>query len=285
MIDAKVADAIRSRIGGRMLAQKRDEVRALQELNAELSMTSSFRASRALLVITALFEQHLVQRTEIIWDEATRTADLLIEPYAGFAFDLNEHAQRWITSCAAELARDLGAELLRHDGTNGLVTDQCVSRLVAIGAGRSEFYASEAPLFVAKHNRDHEARQREKAGALHVHGNFYGAVQMGAGSVANVSVQIDQGARESMRAALDAIEAQLDRVDTVGGLPSAEVLRVVEDVRIETEQQTPNRLRLTSLLMGLAVTIQTAATMKPAYELLRVASAAALNVHLPPFPL
>ena len=285
MIDAKVADVVRSRIGGRMLAQKRDEVRALQELNEQLTTTASFRASRALNVITELYEYHLVKRTAIIWEEATRAADLLVEPYSDLGFDLNQQVQQWITSHAAELARELQVELLRHDQSNGVVTNNCVNRFVAIGAGRSEFFASEVPLFIAKHNRDFEERQRRaKAGDVHVHGDVYGAIQTGAGSVANVSVQIDQSAREAMNAALDAIKAQLALVDAVGGLPSVEVLRVVEDVRIEVTQPAPNRLRLSSLLMGLAVTIQAAGAMKAAYELLRAASAA-LNVHLPPFPL
>lgn len=104
--------------------------------------------------------------------------------------------------------------------------------------------------------------------------NFYspvGAVQTGSNAVAYVSQQIDAAARDALTNALRAVEEALAHVESLPTHPKGEVLSVVHDVQAELKKTEPNSIKLRSLLTTVAFSIQTVASARPAYDLLRTA--------------
>lgn len=107
-----------------------------------------------------------------------------------------------------------------------------------------------------------------------------GSIQTGANAVAYVTQNIDTATKDKLNEALSAIEEALARIDTLPTHPKAEVVEIVREAKAEIAKSEPNTTKLRSLLSTTATSIQTVASMKPAYELLKT-GLAYLGVTLP----
>jgi hypothetical protein len=107
-----------------------------------------------------------------------------------------------------------------------------------------------------------------------------GSIQTGANAVAYVTQNIDTATKEMLNEALSAIEEALARIDTLPTHPKTEVVEIVREAKAEIAKSEPNTTKLRSLLGTTATAIQTVASMKPAYELLKT-GLAYLGVTLP----
>jgi hypothetical protein len=66
----------------------------------------------------------------------------------------------------------------------------------------------------------------------------------------------------------------------LSAMDKADLIEVAEDAEKELNKEQPNKLRLSSLLGGLATGIQTAGSLGPAYHVFKTA-AAAVGIQLP----
>jgi hypothetical protein len=107
-----------------------------------------------------------------------------------------------------------------------------------------------------------------------------GSIQTGANAVAYVTQIIDASTKERLNDALAAVEEALATIDELPTHPKAEIIEIVREAKTEVAKAEPNATKLRSLLGTTATAIQTVASMKPAYELLKT-GLAYLGIALP----
>jgi hypothetical protein len=77
--------------------------------------------------------------------------------------------------------------------------------------------------------------------------------------------------QESLLQALDDIKKYLESGGDLSGFSKEEVIELVDDSRAEVEKPNPNITQLKTYLIGVAISIQTVASLKPAYEAIKLA--------------
>lgn len=77
--------------------------------------------------------------------------------------------------------------------------------------------------------------------------------------------------QESLLQALDDIKKYLESGGDLSGFAKEEVIELVDDSRAEVEKPNPNITQLKTYLIGVAISIQTVASLKPAYEAIKLA--------------
>lgn len=106
-----------------------------------------------------------------------------------------------------------------------------------------------------------------------------GIVQTGDGSEAKI-FNINNSDRDEILKILDLMANTLAIADDFKSHKKEEVKEILEEVKNEIGKYSPNRMRLTSLLYGFAMTVQSIASVKPAYEALK-ATALHIGINLP----
>jgi len=69
--------------------------------------------------------------------------------------------------------------------------------------------------------------------------------------------------------ALDAIKSDINQLQDLPEYPKSEMIEIIRDCCIELEKDTPNIMRLRSLLTTVGTSIQSNHSLKPGYEVLR----------------
>jgi len=126
------------------------------------------------------------------------------------------------------------------------------------------------------------ARQRP-AGAVGNVFNFHGhvgSVQTGPHSSATVTLNLAPPAVEQLRQALAEVRTAAATAPELTPDQRGEIVAVADEVTKELTLEKPNRLRLTQLAVGVALTIQTIASLQPAYQAVK-AALGAIGVMLP----
>jgi hypothetical protein len=139
---------------------------------------------------------------------------------------------------------------------------------------------TEVDLFVAQLERDRAQGTATVPGGVTIYGNV-GAVQTGIGATAHVVQAFDTAEREMLCEALGMVAQSLQALDPHEYVFRQDVLELLREVEEEAEKEKPNSLRLRSILMGVAMTIQTIPAVQPAYATLKGAVATLFGIALP----
>lgn len=143
----------------------------------------------------------------------------------------------------------------------------------AIDAARAKVHA-HVDLFVLR------LRQRpaaETAAAITFNAPV-GIVQTGANAVA--VLHLGDRERGAIARALEQLRGDVRALGRVEGADLGEIIDLTDEVQAELEKPQPNRLRVGAVLGGIATAIQTTASLRPAYDVLK-AAAALVGVALP----
>lgn len=139
---------------------------------------------------------------------------------------------------------------------------------------------NEIDLFVVSlKNRQDVSSEKADSTTFNIYSPV-GSIQTGPNAVAFVSQKLDSETRNKLNKVLDLVEQGLSRVDSLPGYPKGEVIEVVREAKAELAKTAPNSTKVRSLLSAVATSIQTVASMKPAYEGLK-AALALLGITLP----
>lgn len=106
-----------------------------------------------------------------------------------------------------------------------------------------------------------------------------GIVQTGDTSKVKI-ININNSDRDELYKILDLMANILSKADDFKNHKIDEVNEVLDEVKDEISKNNPNRMRLSSLLIGFATTVQSIASVKPAYEALK-AAALHIGIDLP----
>jgi hypothetical protein len=138
---------------------------------------------------------------------------------------------------------------------------------------------SEIDLFVA--GLEQVARVAQNGGATHVniYGGQVGILQTGASSTASTTVHLDGTSKREIAKALNTVEKALGEATHVP-FDRAEISEMIEESKSELDKPGPNVSRLRSLMVGVATSIQTVASLRPAYDAIK-GGLALMGVTLP----
>jgi hypothetical protein len=139
-----------------------------------------------------------------------------------------------------------------------------------VRANRIAFVESETDLFDARLSA--VSQSQVKGGQVTVIGNS-NVVLAGAFTGSTVNVALDSGAKAEIERALATVEEALGSLAGHPTVNVAEVRDMVADSKAELAKPTPNKSKLAALLGGVAVTIQTVASLRPAYDAVKGALA------------
>lgn len=210
-------------------------------------------------------------RAEMIWGAMQRCRPWFGEPDSALLDSLSQQIQYHIGVQAAavlQLAGQTSTDAQRRAAAIEQPIAECRERLI------NKFW-SEARFFVEEPKQPPAASAA--GGVYNFHGNV-GAVQTGPYATAHVHLDAAGSARviealEQLRDALPkAADMALDAREQSAGL--------VSDIIVAARADKPNGLTLTSLLMGLGMTVQTVASLRPAWDAVRQA-AGLVGIHLP----
>jgi hypothetical protein len=106
-----------------------------------------------------------------------------------------------------------------------------------------------------------------------------GIVQTGNNATAEIIV-INEDNKEELYKAIGFILNVMSNANDFHRSAKEETKELIYEVKSEVEKPKPNGIKLRYLLFGIATTVQSLASMKPAYEALKTA-ASAMGIHLP----
>jgi hypothetical protein len=106
-----------------------------------------------------------------------------------------------------------------------------------------------------------------------------GIVQTGNNAKAG-NIVINNDNKQELCKAIDIILNAMSNANDFHSSAKEETKELIDKVKSEVEKPKPNGIKLGSLLLGIANTVQSLASMKPAYEALKTA-ASAIGIHLP----
>ena len=83
-----------------------------------------------------------------------------------------------------------------------------------------------------------------------------------------MTVHLDSTSKQQIERALDAVEKALGEAAHTP-FDRAEISEMIQESRSELDKPAPNVSRLRSLMLGIATTIQTMASLRPAYDAIK----------------
>ncbi len=265
MLDPKITEIART-----MIRVRFDECR--EHLRRDIDIAFSKLAADGLLslgltvrTVHELCTNDLKLRASIVWESLSRVLSTIdIKPSDELALDLKKEVENYLTSVLDELNQTV-EENVKHVGTSHLpsLRGDWNRTMVQIG--------TEIDLFVHSLSRAKEKGQSDFPQNVYNFNVPVGAVQTGQGSTANVTQIIGSDDQEALLQAFDVVEKYIKSGATLSGFTREEVLELVEESRVEVNKPNPNGTRLKTSLMSIAVSIQTVAGLKPAYEVIKFA--------------
>jgi hypothetical protein len=117
--------------------------------------------------------------------------------------------------------------------------------------------------------------QQHVSQQFNFHNTQVGSVQTGNNLVANVQMSAATSELAALADALEGVMQALAKVSEIPGHDKDDIVDLIEDSKNEIRKEKLNKTKLNSYFAGIAGAIGTVANIKPAYELLVVAAAAA----------
>jgi hypothetical protein len=274
------------------LARKKVKIQLDQRHNQfrqEVSRVTNEMASRGILYSTIAlgklyktFADEIDTEASIAWLEFKNVLSAIdVHPSEELTYHLKQDAEKILRAIMNDLTTDLSKLTNSIMSISPQEIDNLIGKLTNTQNKALERINNEIELFVLS-----LSRAKEKDGptdsaknVINVTGNV-GAIQTGPNAKANVTQIIGSQDQEALLTALDNVKKYLESEATLPGLTKEEAVELIEESRIEVNKPNPNSTRLKTSLMSIAVSIQTVASLKPAYEVIKSALSY-FGFHLP----
>jgi hypothetical protein len=183
--------------------------------------------------------------------------------------DLNAVLAEYVSAHAAELVAALTAraEKLQFSPAQTTLINVQVQNVAAAARRQAEV---ELAFYV---DRLKSQAARASAGTTMTFNGPVGAVMTGPGSVANVAMAGEESAR--LVAALEALQKAIAASGDTTQEQRSEASEVASNAIVAARAEKPNRTMIGGLLSGLAVTVQTVASLQDAWQVVKDAAIAA----------
>lgn len=229
--------------------------------------------------LSTLYKEDLSQRARTI-------AETLKKVHQAFDSPLDDgvdaQLRDWGTTALARAREGLEEAYLRHLQRYGLEDIHPIGLEHVYACGQATVknllarYLWELRNVPAMHPKRQEA---EGSVIVNNHGSI-GAVQIGAGSTANVQQQWVQGDTAALRSALDTLRAALEHTPGLEADMQRELVTNIDRAHAELGKEQPHKGKLLIWLGGIGTAVQVAASIQPAYDAVK-GLAGALGIALP----
>jgi hypothetical protein len=254
-----VEDLVSTQLADRDRHVQDEHSRILNDMAARGLASSGGTISR----VRRLCEDELQIRAPLIMEQlATVIKTVNIGPYDTLSEDLMRELERHLLPEVEKLqgvvnkvARLMFGKIENLDTSLDEARDRALKRATA-----------QINLFVAGLKRAGDETGRQTG--LTFYGPV-GLVQTGPGASAHVTQIITLDDWRRLFEALERVREQVESREEVEEYSKKDLIAVIDDARSDVSKEQPNMLRLRSLCSTIATTIQTAASLRPAYELLK----------------
>lgn len=285
MVDPKVSELSR-KLTEVALAERREQLqRAIERALNGLTISGEGRSGAAILAIQDLCVAEISTAVDLAWRHLKRAlGDLGGQPSEHLTRDLKLELFSQIIGYSQYLEQVLRGHHVRllgsssSPGTDPLLSETA-GRLQRAFELANTRIGAEIELDMLSPMREVPGTGGQPQTILHFH-QPVGAVQTGAGAIANVVQNLGHQDRQRLISAIDGMKEAIAALREPAARPKSELVELLEEGRAELEKANPNALRIGSVLFGAATAIQTIASLQPAYQALK-AALAPLGVQLP----
>lgn len=261
MIDNQTRSIARRLLDAQLRLRDQTLERETGHIKARMNARGALRSGMTTRQISDLACQEFRTRTHVAWDTLLK---VLSEVGVAPATELRQDLVAWIEHFIEETFETL-ATYLNH-ATSNIGFGAGVGPLQAEAAALKQEFHAKADLLIASLTQRVSASH--PAPVMHFYGSV-GAVQTGALSSASVTQHLGQADLAALNGTLQRIADEIGAAADLHADAQQELLEVIKDVREELAKQKPNSIRIRQLAMGIAATIQTSASLRPAYEALK----------------
>ena len=209
--------------------------------------------------------EELIARCAVGWQILQRVlSDVGLTIDTAIGQELRQLLSQVIEACHSELSKELAkalpAGLMRFN--ERFLDDEA--------SAQNARYEATVDLFVERLRSQAAPQATNSAPIFNFHAPV-GAVMAGANAVANVVQNFTGPESAQLASALHQVKTAL--VTEGGAIADSrdQVLALIEETTTELAQPRPNGLRVKQLAIGVAMAIQTAASLAPAYAVLKTA--------------
>lgn len=260
MLESNVIMCIRETMAAELPPRDKNVRATIQATQRKLHMQGLAQSGNAIVALAQIGCDELSVRSEIIWNVIQRCHSTFGSgSNDSLLADLKHEIEDLITREASGVLSLLG-------GVTDSFAPQVQSHIPdAIRVRRDELiikFKNEARFYVQSIARS----SKTDPGGVVIHGNV-GAVQTGAYAQAHINLDVSGGPR--LIEALEKLQAAIMEATEMNADQRDESAEVVNDLIVATRAPKPNGSKLLGLMSGLASTIRTVASLRPAWEFVR----------------
>ena len=270
MLEPDVINCIRETIDAELLPRDAKVRFAIQASQRQLAARGLGRSGNALHEAARIGSDELSVRAEILWGIIQRCHGAFGGAPSGDA-PLTEHLQQQVALHITVQAATVLELVDNRALSDSLPGDAKTFVPQAVRTRRDELirkFSNEARLW-AQTLRSAAAARSGQAPTINIHGNV-GAVQTGAFASAHIHLDMAQGGRFVQ--ALEQLQASIAQNAEMTAEQRTESSEVVTDMIAATRAPKPNGSKLAGLLKGLALSVETIASLRGAWDLVRDAA-------------
>jgi hypothetical protein len=271
MLNPKVAKLADERIQIQLNQRHKQFRQEITRVTDQMTLQGTLDSTIANREFFNRYASEIETRASIVWEELKKVLSAIdVHPSEELASHLKQDVETYLLSTANDLTKDI-SKLANYIMSTQEI-DNLIDKLTNTQNKALERINNGIELFVLSLGRTKEKEVRDESTKNIINGTGnVGAVQTGQGATSNVTQIISSNDQEALFQALDDIRKYLESGGNLSGFLKEEVIELIDDSRAEIEKPNPNGTRLKTYLMSIAVSIQTVAGLKPAYEVIKFA--------------
>ncbi len=271
MLDKDVIKIAQDRIAIEIQEQNTQIEKDLTRMVSEHNARGMLRSGSTIVRSYEICCDAVMARAGIIWQTYYR---FITTSGVSYSEDLQPELSALVASHLPENLRDIVGfynQNARNAGSAGLIEQGAAKIQAARNVALSKI-ATEIGLFVHSLKAKPANAVEGKSTIVNVYSPV-GSIQTGNNTIAHVSQTIDAQSRIALVAALTNLAAEVQKPECAIPAEKAEVIELVAESERELRKDKPNFTKLKGALAAVAGTVQTTASLRPAYEALKAASA------------
>lgn len=267
MLDDKIIDIARKRIMLEIEDQSiflRDQI---DRLKNEMSAKGMFGSGVTGRKIIDLCSQSIRNRAQLVWQTLFR---FITTSGISYSDNLSSELKNIVAEYLPESLNNFKDVIERNIPSTGVETiprlmeDLSVARIHALSTINTEI-----DLFVhSLEKRNQIIEDDKKATIVNIYSPV-GSIQTGDNAIANVTQIIDSDLRQQFASVLNNISEGLLSLESLPTFPKNEIEELIIDGQSELKREKPNSTKLRSIFSTIGASIQTVASLKPAYDTLK----------------
>lgn len=278
MIDQKIISQAEGRIKLAIEEQSKELARNIEIRKGQMNARGLLMSSNMVQAVVDECVKTIQKRAEIVWSTLHRALTTVGVDYDdAMEKQLNDASAQYFPDPMADIEAHINeiTKLMGMPNLAGNVAPQ-------VSAARSSalrLINSEIELFVLALKKE-SASAVPYAPQIHISNSTIGAFQAGHNSTATITQQVQNAGNEGLLRALEIIEKELHKIDSIPGHDKAEITALVADGKAELVKPSPMLAKLKAYLPVVAESLKVVGDLKPAYETLKSA-AQAIGLELP----